>query len=91
MGNEGHRLACLGHADPGTKEAEINGGIAGLTLQFFGKRHVGNQNDMEIHDLDFDGTRPNGSQINEFSRSSKAITLDPDTFREAHRRRLIIA
>lgn len=52
--------------------------------QFPGKRHLGNTNNKEVHDLDKEDASPNGCQVNEIIRANHAATFKPDTLAEAH-------
>lgn len=50
--------------------------------QFPGKRYLGNNNKMEVHDLDNEQVN---CQIDEIIRAGHAVTFTPDTLEEAHR------
>jgi hypothetical protein len=54
--------------------------------QFPGKKYLGNSNKTEVHDLDQEDTSGIGCQIDEIIRANRAVTFDPDTLDEAHRR-----
>ncbi len=50
----------------------------------FGKRFVGNTNNMEVHDLDNEKTAANQCQIDEIIAAGHATTFTPDTLAQAH-------
>lgn len=47
------------------------------------KKYLGNNNKMEVHDLDNEKVN---CQINEIIRARHAVVFSPDTLDEAHRR-----
>lgn len=51
----------------------------------WGKRFLGNTNNMEVHDLDNEHTAPSECQIDEIIRAGHARTFNPDTLEQAHR------
>ena len=54
--------------------------------QFPGKKYLGNNNNMEVHDLDREDTSASGCQIDEIIRANHAVTFNPDTLEQAHTR-----
>ena len=53
---------------------------------FLSNIFLGDKNKMEVHDLDLEDISVNGCQINEIMRAGHAVTFNPDTLEEAHRR-----
>jgi len=52
----------------------------------YGKRYVGNTKKTEVHDLDNEQTGKNECQIDEIIRAGHAVTFDPDTLEQAHKK-----
>jgi hypothetical protein len=50
----------------------------------FGKRFIGNTNNLEVHDLDNEQTGPNECQIDEIIAAGHQKTFEPDTLEQAH-------
>jgi len=55
-------------------------------FQFLGKQYLGNSNKKEVHNLDREDISDSGCQINEIIRAGHAVTFNPDTLEEAHKR-----
>ncbi len=53
---------------------------------FLDKQYLGNNNKMEVHDLDLEDISANGCQIYEIISTGHAVRFNPDTLEEAHKR-----
>jgi hypothetical protein len=55
-------------------------------IEFLGNKYLGNSNKKEVHDLDMEDASDSGYQIDEIISAGHAVTFNPDTLEEAHRR-----